>query len=109
MNWQGFFITKTGKVETLPVGGEHTAIRPRWYRSGYIRVRLYGGSKFLADGRLAIECRELTARQKEILPVLIGSWLAQNWVHETVVAIGPGAPLVTCSPCSRIRKIELEN
>mgnify|MGYP007044035343 CR=1 FL=1 len=102
--WQGYFITKTGTVETLPSGSEHNAIRPRWYRSGYIRVRLYGGSKFLADGKLAIEAKELNSRQREILPVLIGSWLAQNWIHEVVYCVDKTAPLIVCSPVSRIRK-----
>jgi len=109
MNWQGYFVTKNGTIETLPPGSDHDTIRPRWYRSGYIRVRLYGGSKFLADGKLAIEAKELNSRQRDILPVLIGSWLAENWIHEIVYCVDKTAPLIMCSPVSRIRKFELEN
>jgi len=104
MNWQGFFIAKNGKIETLPMGAEHHTIRPRWYRSGYIRVRLYGGSKFLADGKLAIEAKELTTEQARLLPDMIGAWLSENWVHEIIYCVDKTAPLIVCSPVSRIRR-----
>lgn len=109
MNWHGFFIMKSGIVKTLPPGADHSALKPRWYQNGLIRVRIFGGSKFQDDGRLCVECRSLSAEQRRILPVYIGSWLAQNWVHEIVFQVGKAAPLIVNSPNYRIRKFELEN
>lgn len=105
MQWDGFFILKSGKLFTLPPGADHSAIKPRWYENGLIRVRLYGGSKYNRDGLLAMECKSLSAKQKESLSVEIGSILSKYWIYGITLAVGKTAPLVIATTY-RIRKFE---
>ena len=105
--WQGYFISKTGKIETLPIGGDHSAYRPEWYKQGRMRIRIFGGGKYSKEGRIAIETKRITEKQSAALSLWIGAELAKNWIYEIVYAVGDSAPLIV-SAYSRLRKFCLQ-
>jgi hypothetical protein len=105
MNWQGYFISKIGKIETLPIGGDHTAHRPAWYKQGRMRIRIYGGGKYSKEGKIAIEVKRITEQQSAALSLWIGAELASNYIYEIIYAAGDSAPLIV-SAFSRLRKFE---